>query len=183
MISHLLWNPNLSGRQLMDEFLNLHYGKAAPPIRRYINFLHDNAEAKGMSRSCMGTGEDYKIEEPVIRAGLEAFDQAMKLAGNDVVRQRVEKASTAAYCAAFAEASFWTWENRNKDVPAANAGIGWGRIDKKMPPRLAAALPYARRYFRLTKKYGPTRWAEGVTIEQASAFFKAGFGLKEDEPW
>jgi hypothetical protein len=183
MISHLLWNPNLSGRQLMDEFLGLHYGAAAPPIRRYIDFLHDNAEAKGMSRSCMGTGEDYKIEERVVHAGLDAFDEAMKLADNDVVRERVEKASTAAYCAAFAEASFWTWEHRNKTVPAANAGTGWGRIDEKMPPRLAAALPYARRYFRLAEKHGPTRWAERVTIEQASAFFKAGFGLEEDDPW
>ena len=183
MISHLLWNPNLSGRQLMDEFLSLHYGKAAPPIRRYINFLHDNAEAKGLSRSCMGTGEDYKIPEPVIRAGLDAFDRAINLADNDLVRERVEKASTVAYCAAFAEASFWTWENRNQTVPAAKAGVGWGRIDKKMPPRLAAALPYARRYFRLAKKHGLTNWAEGVSMDQASAFFKAGFALKEDEPW
>ena len=183
MISHLLWDPNLSGQQLMDDFLNLHYGKAAPPIRRYINFLHDNAEAKGMSRHCQGTGEDYKIEEPVIRAGLEAFEEAMKLADNDVVRARVEKASTAAYCSAFAEAAFWTWENRNTTVPVANAGIGWGRIEKNMPPRLARALPYARRYFRLAKKHGLTNWADGVTMEQASIFFKAGFGLKEDDHW
>ncbi len=131
----------------------------------------------------MGTGEDYKIEERVVRAGLDAFDEAVKLADNDVVRKRVEKASTTAYCAAFAEASFWTWENRNKTVPDARAGIGWGQIDETMPPRLARALPYARIYFNLAKKYGPTRWANGVTIEQASAFFKAGFGLEEDDPW
>ena len=183
MISRLLWKPNLSGDRLMDEFLRLHYGKAAAPIRRYIDFLHDNADAKGHVRGCMGTGADYSIEEPVIRAGLEAFEEAMKLADNDVVRARVEKASTTAYCAAFAEASFWTWENRNMDIPAARGGVGWGAIETKMPDRLVAALPSARQYFRLCKKYGMTHWAEGVKMEQASQFFKAGFGLKADDPW
>jgi hypothetical protein len=183
MISRLLWDPTLSGDVLMNEFLTLHYGKAAPPIAHYIEFLHQHAAAAGTVENMMGTGESYKIDESVIRAGLDAFEEAMALAECDVVRARVEKASTTAYCAAFAEAAFWTWENRNTTVPDANAGIGWGRIDTPMPDRLAQSLPYARRYFQLCEKYGVTRWGETVSIEQASAFFKAGYGLEENEPW
>ena len=76
----------------MDEFLDLHYGRAATPIRRYINSLHDDAESKGKTRNCMGTGADYKIEDEIIRTGLDAFDEALQLADDDVIRTRVEKA-------------------------------------------------------------------------------------------
>ena len=183
LISRLLWDPNLNGQQLMDEFLDLHYGRAATPIRRYINFLHDDAESKGKTRSCMGTEADYKIEDEIIRTGLDAFDEALQLADDDVIRARVEKASIAAYCAAIAEPSFWTWENRNREVSAANNGIGWGAIEKTMPQRLAERRPYFRKFFNLAKTYGVTHWAESVTIEQASTFNKAGYGIGKDEPW
>ena len=35
VMANLLWDPNRNGQQLCDEFLDLHYGKAAPPIRRW----------------------------------------------------------------------------------------------------------------------------------------------------
>jgi len=31
----------------MGEFLALHYGRAAGPIRRFIGLVHDTAEASG----------------------------------------------------------------------------------------------------------------------------------------
>ena len=99
-MANLLWDPNRNGRKLMEEFLNLHYGRAAAPIRRFIELVHDHAEASGVHPGCFGEAKDYAIDESVVQAGLEAFDQALKLAENDAVRQRVEKASICAYRAA-----------------------------------------------------------------------------------
>ena len=57
MIANLLWDPNGSGEQLMREFLDLHYGPAAPPIRRFIDLLHDNAEARGPGAQLLRAGK------------------------------------------------------------------------------------------------------------------------------
>ena len=63
VMANLLWDPSRSGRQLIDEFLDLHYGKAAPPIRRFINMYHDHCESKGIHRNCFGRAADYAIDE------------------------------------------------------------------------------------------------------------------------
>ena len=40
LMNRLLWNPKLNDRELIEEFLNLHYGKAAPPVRKFANMIH-----------------------------------------------------------------------------------------------------------------------------------------------
>lgn len=45
LISRLLWDPSLNGRQVIDEFLDLHYGPAAAPIRRFIERVHERVES------------------------------------------------------------------------------------------------------------------------------------------
>ena len=47
VMANLLWDPTRSGQQLIDEFLDLHYGKAAPPIRQFINMYHDHCAVEG----------------------------------------------------------------------------------------------------------------------------------------
>ncbi len=54
VMANLLWDPARSGQKLIDEFLDLHYSKAAPPIRRFINMYHDHCEAEGIHRNCFG---------------------------------------------------------------------------------------------------------------------------------
>ena len=169
--SRLLWDPNQSGQQLMDEFLDLHYGKAAPPIRRYINVLHDSAESKGIQEAWWGRAKDYGIDESVIRAGLEAFPQAMQLAENDVVPARVEKLSICAHMAALEEALTWVWYPRSgKGLPVP--------VDVARRTR-----PHFRKFFELCKKHGATKWSQQETIDHMSNYFKGNFGLKPDEPW
>ena len=46
VMANLLWDPSRSGQKLADEFLDLHYDKAAPPIRRFINMYHDHCESQ-----------------------------------------------------------------------------------------------------------------------------------------
>src|SRR3989339_571938 len=67
--SRLLWDPNQSGVELRNEFLRLHYGKAAPPILRYLNLLHDKAEA--VTRNYMhfaGYRENFGLDDEFVEA-------------------------------------------------------------------------------------------------------------------
>ena len=176
MTSRLLWDPNQSGQGLMEEFLDLHYGKAAPPIRRYINALHDSTEAKGIQEAWWGRAKDYGIDESVVQAGLAAFAQAMQLAENDVVRDRVEKLSICAHMAALEEALTWVWY-----VPGSYPHAGKG---PPVPPDVARRTrPHFRKFFELCKKHGVTKWGQRETIDHMNGFFNGNFGLKADEPW
>jgi len=138
VIANLLWDPSRSSRELMDEFLDLHYAEAAPPIRRFIDLVHDNAEAKGLHRNCFGRAADYGIDDRVARAGLDAYAEALTLAKSSLVRTRVEKASMAAVRAALEPV--WHAE-RAEDVD----------------PGLAERMrPLARRLLGLCSRHGVT---------------------------
>ena len=170
----LLWNPQLSGQQLIDEFLDLHYREAAPPIRRFINLIHDTCEAKGLDTPFGGKWEQFGIDDSIARAGLEAFDEALRLAGDDVTRARVEKASICAYRMAIEDA--YTWD------------IKTGRLPEEIARR---TRPYVERMFTLCDKYSVTNFTEGLTIDKRQdpnrpfpgyrVHFNKLFGLKPGE--
>jgi hypothetical protein len=44
ILAKLLWNPQLDGQKLRDEFLAGYYGPAAPMIRQYLDLTHDSME-------------------------------------------------------------------------------------------------------------------------------------------
>jgi hypothetical protein len=178
--SKLLWDPNQSGQGLINEFLNLHYSKAAPPLHDFIELIHDNVEAKGIEKNCFGIAQSYGIDKEITQAGLKAFDQAIRLADDDTVRARVEKASICVYRAAIEDAWRWTLKNRKN-------------LDKvTMPPALAqGSRPYARRLFELIDKHKVTKWSEGTPTlwaegsparTKAIDILRRGYGLKGDQP-
>ena len=169
--SRLLWDPNQSGERLINEFLRLHYGKAAPPIDHFINLIHDNVEVKGIERDCFGHARAYGIDDKIARAGVEAFEEALRLADNAAIRARVEKASICAYRAAIKDAWVWVLKNRGK------------LHQVKMSTEVALRTrPYSRRLFELTDKYNVTQWAHNITCTAALNLLRQGYGLKGDEP-
>ena len=97
LISHLIWNPHLDAETLLNEFVNLHYEAAAPPILEYITFLHDNAETKGLHPRCFPTPEDVGLDAESARTIFDYFQQALALAEKPEIQARVEKASIPAY--------------------------------------------------------------------------------------
>ena len=170
MISSLLWDPDRSGQALMDEFLRLHYRSAAPPIRRFINLVHDNAEQRGITQHCFGNAADYGINARIVEAGLRAFDEAARLADDVEVRRRVEKASICVHRAAMEDA--WIWAQRHRDDLETHP----------IPTDMAARTrPHTRRLFALCARYGVDRWREWLHIEQAAALLRQAYGLKEGE--
>ena len=97
LISHLIWNPQLDAEALLNEFVNLHYEAAAPPILEYITFLHDNTETKGLHPRCFPTPEDVGLDAESARTIFDYFQQALALAEKPEIQARVEKASIPAY--------------------------------------------------------------------------------------
>jgi hypothetical protein len=162
LISSLLWDPNRSGQQVIDEFLNLHYGRAAGPIRRFINLVHDHAEASGLHPNCFGRAADYAVDEAIAQAGLEAFAEALQLAETEEIRSRVEKASICAYRAAIEP--LW-------NLPDAAA----------LTPELAERMrPLARQFLQLCEKYGVTQFNEGMPMSEARKRIRNLLGVSDD---
>ena len=143
MIAGMLWDPSRDGQQLMDEFLELHYGKAAGPIRRFINLIHDHTEASGQHynspfKQCVQFG----IDESIAKAGLDAFAEAIELADNEAIKMRVEKASICAYRAAVDP----IWRVKSKE-----------ELDKLNPALVVRMRPLLKRLFELCEKHGVDR--------------------------
>jgi hypothetical protein len=144
MLSRLIWDPTLDGRRLMDEWLDLYYGRAAPPICRWFDRLHDRAEASGKHRRTMGGRYDeYGLDQSDVQFGGYAVTEAMRLADSEVIRQRVEQASIWAYRAALEP-------------------VWYTQADGSVDPRVAAQMrPIAKRFFELSHKHGVSRTASG----------------------
>jgi hypothetical protein len=139
---------------LIDEFLNLHYGRSAEPIRRFINLTHEHALASGLHRNCFGRAKDYAIDETIARAGLDAFAEAMELAESDTFRARVEKASICAYRAALEP--IWYIKDKSK-------------VDSTLAERMQ---PLVKHFLELCNKYDVTHASERRKIEVESERLK-----------
>ena len=159
VIANLLWNPNRSGQDLMDEFLDLHYGRSATPIRRFIELVHNNAEARRVHRNCFGRAKDYAIDESIARAGLEAFNEAMRLAQSDIIRSRVEKASICAYRAAIEP--IWYVEDASKVKPA---------LAQRM-------RPLVEHFLKLCEEYKVIQDREGHPFDATASRIRRAVGL------
>jgi len=159
VMANLLWDPTKSGTKLANEFLDLHYGRAGEPIRRFINLTHEKALASGLHPNCFGRAKDYAIDETIAQAGLDAFAEAMKLAENDAARARVEKASVCAYRAAIEP-------------------IWYMKDDSTVDPDLAKRMrPLVKRFLELCKKHGVTNVSERGKIEDETKRLKRIIGL------
>ena len=181
MICRLLWNPKLSGQQLMDEFLTLHYKKATPPIRRYLNFMHDRVAATGLESNCFGSARrHFGIDETIVAAGLEAFDEALQLADDDVVRSRVEKASISVYGAAIEEAYRWAW-GRIGGVQSRPRQPGERNIEQEQPELARTSRPYVKRFFELCDTYGVLHWHENSPLDHTRVMMLRAYGLEEGD--
>ena len=137
LICRLLWNPQLNDREVIDEFLDLHYGQAAPPIRRFINLIHKHYRDVGTNNaSCISGQWDLPVDQDIAAAGLRLFAEAMDLAENDEIKARVEKASICAYRAAIDP----VWKLKK---------------DAAIDPALAKQMrPLVKEFSQLCEKYG-----------------------------
>ncbi|MAE62726.1 MAG: hypothetical protein CMJ18_00515 [Phycisphaeraceae bacterium] len=144
VLSRVLWDPSIDDDRVIREWVTLRYGPAASPIQGWIDRLHDRSAASGKHCRCLGGRfADYGLDESDAEAGLAAFEQAMRLAGDDfALRHRVEKASLWAYRAAIDP----VWNIKEDET-----------VDLALAERM---LPRVRRFFELCKVHGVTRTHE-----------------------
>lgn len=136
LISNLIWDPSRSGKRLVNEFLTLHYGRAAPFLRRYIDLISDTARGSGQHRNCFARhASQYGLDESVEPKALALFEEALKSAENTEVKERVEKASISAYRLAIEPV--WYVTDRSEVDPA---------VLEKMRPLIARFLEYCEKH-------------------------------------
>lgn len=145
--SRLLWNPKLDEKVLFDEFVTLHYGKAAAPIKGFIDHVHETALKNGAHRFFYGNAKQYGLDESVAKKGLESFARAAELAKEEPYASRVEKASLCALRMAIEP----VWSK------------GPTKPDGKELPRLREL---ASRFFALCRKHGIERCSEGGSLDR-----------------
>jgi hypothetical protein len=96
VMARCLWRPTDDGWALVDEFCRLHYGPAASPILAYERYLHQNAEARRVHPECFPVEGELGLNAEVAQRIQPYFKAALKLAPDDTIRRRVEKATIPA---------------------------------------------------------------------------------------
>jgi len=177
LVSKLLWDPSLDDRALIDEFLSLHYGRAAAPIKRFIDLVHDTAEGSGKHRHCHAASAEYGLSAGIGRQGLAMFDEAMKLAENDEIRTRVEKASICAHALIVEPVvtpAYFKAKSRRRNLDDGKPLVFDPALARELRPHVAAFLS-------LCKKHGSKMPGEWAGIDEVTAALREGFGMASGE--
>ncbi len=137
LLSRLTWNPTLDGNALIEEFNQLHYGKAAPAIRDYIEYTQEHYDKLYIhNASNIAAMWDLPVDPEVAAKSIKIFARGLLLAENDIVHDRVERASICAWRAAINP----VWRLQPDD---------------EIDPALAESMrPLLREFFRLCDKHG-----------------------------
>ena len=115
----------------------IYYGAAAPPIRKWIDLIHDSHSRNPDFHAIAGAGVKPLWVDPLVAdQAVELAEEAIKLAENDTQRQRAGKASIWAYRAAIDP----VWKLK-KDAA----------IDPALGRRMR---PLVKEFFRLCGQYG-----------------------------
>ena len=91
--SHLLWDPEADVESLIDEFMSVYYGAAAPRVRAYFDFLHGEVERRNIHQMCEGANPGI-VTADFSRRALAMFAKAEAAVAKDraaLYRVRAEK--------------------------------------------------------------------------------------------
>ena len=92
VLAKLLWDPARDAWQLVDEFLEGVYGRAAPWMRKYLELLHAEVRPAPAGRGqhlWIFNVPDYS--DGLLRQGFRLFDEAERAAETEEGKQRVRK--------------------------------------------------------------------------------------------
>jgi hypothetical protein len=87
--SRLLWEPEADLESLIDEFMPVYYGPAAPHMRAYFDYFHAEFERRNIHQMCEGPNPGFVTPE-FSQKGLDLIARAEAAAvGDDDVLSRV----------------------------------------------------------------------------------------------
>lgn len=91
LLSHLMWNPDLDEKALMDEFMDGYYGPAAKPLREYLELTHDAVERSGVKLGCYMPGAPWFTLADLNKADALVSSAESVAQGDPVLSRRVRK--------------------------------------------------------------------------------------------
>jgi len=83
LMAKLLWEPNYGENRAINEFLDAYYGRAAWPVRQYLDLLHDYAEGRQIHCGCYTPVSSKHLTTPLLRAADGLWAEAEKLVHDD----------------------------------------------------------------------------------------------------
>ena len=94
VFSQLMWNPNLDGQKLIDEYVENVYGNASGYVTQYIKLMHDQVKPDSVRFSIWTNPEDVDyLNLKAIQKADSLFDLAKSAAKSDTaLLKRVERA-------------------------------------------------------------------------------------------
>jgi len=149
VISRCLWNPELDSRELIKEFCQLHYGKAAPIVLEYLEFIYDWIDRHGDHPTCFANPRSLGLNRDFALRALAYFKRALAVAEDETVRLRVEKISIAAYRSMVEAGREFVFED--------------GRLRSVYPPGYENVV---QDYIRLAAKHGLTSTGERTSFSE-----------------
>jgi hypothetical protein len=100
MLAKLLWNPNADTNRLQSEFLEAYYGKAAAPIKAYLDTLHDYVDHENIHLTDYVAFESPHLTDPQLVKVNDLWNQAEQLtAAEPQFVQRVKSSRIGVDCA------------------------------------------------------------------------------------
>ena len=93
VMSRLLWDADVDTDALVSEWMSGVYGRAAAPMRKWFDLLHDRVRGPDKHFFIYDPPTVHYLSDDVLAAGEALFDEAEKLAaGDDVAVEYVAKA-------------------------------------------------------------------------------------------
>ena len=176
-LTALHWNPDQDSEALIDEFLHLYYGaEPAPLIRQWLDLVHDSVDYSRHTN--IGYQPRHIGLDPALGdTGIRLFDRAMAVAGNDEIRNRIEKISITAHrlgCEPLMWNSNWAGMTAAaREVPIEEVSFPLTDADKR------DQLARYRRMVELCEKHGINQYREGILIDHATEGVQRYLGLGE----
>lgn len=119
IIAHMLWNPELDQRALMEEFFNGYYGAAGPHLLSYIDWLCDLVEKADHNLRCYSTSAMPWFPNNKIPEAIQRYRKAEDAVADDPVlaaRVRRERLSLDLVCLMAGRSLIQRARFHNKDI-------------------------------------------------------------------
>jgi hypothetical protein len=167
LTAKFLWNPDYDEQTAMREFLEGYYGKAAGPIRKYLDLIHDRVEKENIHVQIWAQPNSPHLANPVLPQANALWEEAEKLAAGDAdVLRRVKLSRMSVDFAIVERAGHHPQDGRE-------AGKGAG-ADKDL---LALAKVRFRPFMETLTTSGLTNMREGQRTDFADYRIKLAAAL------
>jgi hypothetical protein len=83
LMAKFLWDPEYDQDRAMNEFLEAYYGAAAPPIRKYIDLIHNKVERESIHVHLYGPPVRSYLDDELLRQASALWEEAEQRAAAD----------------------------------------------------------------------------------------------------